>query len=368
MQQHRHNDISAFQQQPIQQLSLGHSGGVRDYVEMLAGGSYQGRELGRALHVFDRMLDTKCVIFLALAGAMVPAGMRGLITDLLEQRLIDGIVTTGANAIHDIVESMGQPHYAIDPATVDDSKLGELKLNRVYDTLMPEQGFVEAEHLLLDLFQKLDQTRPYNTRELLHALGSMLSEKGLGKGMVTTAARLALPIYCPAIADSELGIDLLYGRLQRNQRLMIDTIGDIGESSEVVWQSHLAGAEVGIITIGGGTPRNFIQQTAPCLDCMGRPYPGHKFAIGITTDVPYWGGLSGSTFEEAESWRKYNHPEHATVRADATIAFPLLCMAAFERLRGGRQRPALPRFRFEGEAVSVRLEEPAATGGRRHAN
>jgi deoxyhypusine synthase len=353
VQHHPSHDRSTYEQQPVQQLRLGGSGNVRQYVEMLAGGSYQGRELGRALHVFDRMLETKTVIFLALAGAMIPAGMRGLIVDLLEERLIDGIVSTGANVIHDIVETMGQPHYAIDPTTVNDATLGELKLNRVYDTILPEDGFVEAEHLLLDLFDELDQSRPYNSRELVHFIGRRLAEKGLGPGMVTAVSKLNLPLYIPAVADSELGIDLLYGRLQRGQRVMIDTIGDVGESSDVVWQSHLAGAEVGIITLGGGTPRNFIQQTAPCLDCMGRPYPGHKYAIGITTDVPYWGGLSGSTFEEAESWRKYNHPEHATVRADSTIAFPMLCVAAYERLKSGKPRPAVPSFSFEGGEVQV---------------
>lgn len=345
-----------FEQRPIEQVRLDRATGIREYVEMLAGSSYQGRELGRALHVYDRMLETKTVIFLALAGAMIPAGLRGLIVDLLERRLIDGIVSTGANVIHDIVETIGQPHYAIDPTAVDDATLGELKLNRVYDTILPEDGFVAAEHLLLDLFDELDQTRPYNSRELVHFLGRRLAEHSKSAGMVTTVARLGLPLYIPALADSELGIDLLYGRLQRGQKIMIDTIGDVGESSEVVWQAHLAGAEIGIITIGGGTPRNFIQQTAPCLDCMGRSYPGHKYAIGITTDVPYWGGLSGSTFEEAESWRKYNHPEHATVRADATIAFPLLCVAAYERLRGGAARPAVPEFRFDGGAVTVTLE------------
>jgi deoxyhypusine synthase len=344
---------SVYEQNPVKQVRLDQAAGVRAYVEMLAGSSYQGRELGRALHVFDRMLETKTVIFLALAGAMIPAGMRGLIVDLLENRLIDGIVSTGANVIHDIVETMGQPHYAIDAATANDSVLGELKLNRVYDTIMPEDGFVKAEHLLLDLFGEMDQSRPYNSRELVHFLGRRLSEKGMGSGMVTTVAKLGLPLYIPAVADSELGIDLLYGRLQRGQRIILDTIGDVGESSEVVWQAHLAGAEIGIITIGGGTPRNFIQQTAPCLDCMGRPYPGHKYAIGVTTDVPYWGGLSGSTFEEAESWRKYNHPEHATVRADATIVFPMLCSAAYERLKAGNARPALPKFGFENDTVQV---------------
>ncbi|HTE85339.1 MAG TPA: deoxyhypusine synthase family protein [Dehalococcoidia bacterium] len=344
---------SSYEQVPVRQVHLEQAGGVRSYVEMLAGSSYQGRELGRALHVFDRMLETKTVIFLALAGAMIPAGMRGLIVDLLEQRLIDGIVSTGANVIHDIVETMGQPHYAIDAATADDSALGALKLNRVYDTIMPEEGFVQAEHLLLDLFDEMDATRPYNSRELVHFLGRRLSEQGFDSGMVTTAAKLGLPLYIPAVADSELGIDMLYGRLQRGQQIMLDTIGDVGESSEVVWQAHLAGAEIGIITIGGGTPRNFIQQTAPCLDCMGRPYPGHKYAIGVTTDVPYWGGLSGSTFEEAESWRKYNHPEHATVRADATIVFPLLCSAAYERVKAGSPRAAVPRFGFENNTVQV---------------
>jgi deoxyhypusine synthase len=353
VQHHPPHQRSQYEQQPVQQLRLQHDGGVRAYVEMLAGGSYQGRELGRALRVFDRMLETKTVIFLALAGAMIPAGMRGLIVDLLEERMIDGIVSTGANVIHDIVETMGQPHYAIDPVTVNDATLGELKLNRVYDTIMPESGFVEAEHLLLDLFSELDEARAYNSRELVHFLGRRLTERGMGPGMVTTVAKLNLPLYIPAIADSELGIDLLYGRLQRGQRLMIDQIGDVGESSDVVWKAHLAGAEVGIITLGGGTPRNFIQQTAPCLDCMGRAYPGHKYAIGITTDVPYWGGLSGSTFEEAESWRKYNHPEHATVRADSTIVFPMLCIAAFERLRSGHRRPAVPSFAFEGGEVEV---------------
>jgi deoxyhypusine synthase len=344
---------SIYESQPIAGVRLQPEPRLRSYVEMLAGSSYQGRELGRALHVFDRMLETKTVIILALAGAMIPAGMRGLIVDLLEQRMIDGIVSTGANVIHDIVETMGQPHYAIDATTANDSELGALKLNRVYDTIMPEDGFVKAEHLLLDLFDELDASHPYNSRELVHFIGRRLSEKGMGAGMATTVARLGLPLYIPAVADSELGIDLLYGRLQRGQRILLDTIGDVGESSEMVWQAHLAGAEVGIITVGGGTPRNFIQQTAPCLDCMGRPYPGHKYAIGITTDVPYWGGLSGSTFEEAESWRKYNHPEHATVRADATIVFPMLCSAAYQRIASGNPRPAVPAFGFENDSIQV---------------
>lgn len=344
-------DYQRLTQAPVGQLRFDGAVSVRQYIESVANASYQSRELGRALAVYDKMLaEPKCAIFLALAGAMIPAGMRTMIVDLIESRLIDGIVCTGANAIHDIVETIGQPHYRIDPTRVSDAKLGELKLNRVYDTLMPEEGFVKAEHLLLDIFAELKQGYPYTTREFLHEIGRLLVERGLAKteGMVTTMAKHKLPFYIPALADSELGIDLLYGRWQRGQNVVIDTIADVGESSDIIWETFQAGGQVGVITVGGGTPRNFIQQTAPCLDCAGRAYPGHKFAIGITTDVPYWGGLSGSTFEEAESWRKYNDPEHATVRADATIILPMLYAAQKERLAQGFRRPSLPRFTFEG--------------------
>lgn len=350
-----------YTQRPISQVRFDGATSVRDYIEAIAGSSYQSRELGRALYVFDHMLsEEKCTIVLALAGAMIPAGMRSMIVDLIENRLIDAIVSTGANIIHDIVETIGHPHFRIDPTRVSDAKLGELRLNRIYDTVMPEDGFITAEHLLLDLIGECKQGYPYTTREFLHEIGGLLVERGLAKeqGMVTTMAREKLPFYCPALADSELGIDLLYGRWQRGQNVVIDTIADIGESAEVVWQTHLAGGQVAVITVGGGTPRNFTQQTAPALDCAGRPYPGHKYAVGITTDVPFWGGMSGSTFEEAESWRKYNDPEHATVRADATIVLPMLYAAQMERIAAGFRRPAIPHFTFNGTGqVEVSYEK-----------
>ncbi len=335
---------------------------ARQYIEAMAESSFQGRELGRALQVLDKMLSApKCTIFLALAGAMIPAGWRTMLVDMIERRFIDGIVSTGANVIHDLVECLGYGHYRIDPERVDDALLGTYKLNRVYDTVLPEEGFTHAEHRIIEVLAEMDTSRPWNSRQLLHELGRRLAQRGAAIGMVTTMARHGLPLYCPGIADSELGIDMLYARWQGKGRLIVDVIDDVGESAEVVWQSHLAGGEVGLITIGGGTPRNFFQQTGPALDCAGRPYPGHKYAVGITTDVPYWGGMSGSTFEEAQSWRKYNDPEHATVRADATLVFPLLYAALVERQEAGHRRPSLPVFDFSGEAVAVRYAASEGT-------
>ncbi|MBI2760397.1 MAG: deoxyhypusine synthase family protein [Chloroflexi bacterium] len=346
-----------FLQRQVGQFRAGGAISVRSYIEALNESSYQGRELGRALQVIDKMHDApRCTIFLALAGAMVPAGMRTMLVDMIERRLIDGIVSTGANVIHDLVECLGYGHYRIDPEKVDDAVLGEHKLNRVYDTVLPEEGFVNAEHRIIEELAEMDTERTWSSRQFLHELGRRLTAKGAAEGMTTTMAKRGLPLYCPGIADSELGIDMLYARWRGKGKLVVDVIDDIGESADVVWQSHLQGGEVALITVGGGAPRNFFQQTGPALDCAGRPYPGHKYAVGITTDVPFWGGMSGSTFEEAQSWRKYNDPEHATVRADATIVLPMLYAAAVERQDAGHQRPSLPVFDFSGETARVRYE------------
>ncbi len=344
-----------FLQRKIGQFQAPASLSTRGYIEAVSESSYQGRQLGRALQVLDKMQSAeKCTIFLALAGAMIPAGWRTMLVDMIERRLIDGIVATGANVIHDLVEVLGFGHYRIDPEKSDDALLGEYKLNRVYDTVLPEEGFINAEHIIIEELAKMDTSRPYSSRQVIHELGRRLEARTDVPGMVTTMARTGLPLYCPGIADSELGIDMLYARWQGKGRLIVDVIDDIGESADVVWESHQQGGDVGLITVGGGAPRNFFQQTGPCLDCAGRPYPGHKYAVGITTDVPFWGGMSGSTFEEAQSWRKYNDPEHATVRADATIVFPMLYAALVERQEQGHRRPALPVFDFSGETATVR--------------
>ena len=350
-------DREHFLQRPIGQYKAPSTLSTRQYIESIAESSYQGRELGRALHVLDKMHSAeKCTIFLAIAGAMIPAGWRTMLVDMIERRLIDGIVSTGANVIHDLVECLGHGHFRIDPEKVDDALLGEYKLNRVYDTVLPEEGFVNAEHRIIEVLAELDTSRTWSSRQLLHELANRLLDRGAAVGMTTAMARAGLPLYCPGIADSELGIDMLYARWRGRGKLVVDVIADIGESAEVVWESHQAGGEVALITIGGGAPRNFFQQTGPALDCAGFPYPGHKYAVGITTDVPFWGGMSGSTFEEAQSWRKYNDPEHATVRADATIVFPMLYSALVERFEAGHRRPSLPVFDLSGEKPGVRYE------------
>ncbi|MBI3979736.1 MAG: deoxyhypusine synthase family protein [Chloroflexi bacterium] len=331
-----------YLQQPLHQIDPARVGSPRDLLLQMAQTSYQGRNLGRALQVWEEMLATPTLIFLSLAGAMTAAGLRTLIASLIRERAIDCLVSTGANLSHDSVECFGYPHFVGDPA-MDDVELGKLGINRVYDNLVLERGFITSEDFMTEFALGLDQ-RPYTTRELLHRYGARLREKTGREGILTAASAAGLPIYCPALADSSLGMGLANARY-KGGTLQVDSLQDVVEMATLVREAQARGYNTGIISIGGGTPRNFTQQAAIATYMFGdsKKYE-HKYVVIVTTDAPHWGGLSGSTPQEAQSWRKFKADARmVSVHVDATIALPLLATALFES-EAARCRPTRPVF------------------------
>ena len=158
---------------------------------------------------------------------------------------------------------------------------------------------------------------------------------------MTAAAKHDVPIYCPALGDSACGLAIAEGRLRTGQRLIIDIIGDVLEMAHI----SLTAKATGVVYVGGGTPKNFVQQSGVASYLFGKERPGHSYGIQITTDTPQWGGLSGCTFEEAQSWRKIAPgARFVTVNAEATIALPLVVSALAEgraKAKGQRKLPTL---------------------------
>ncbi|MBI3965029.1 MAG: deoxyhypusine synthase family protein [Chloroflexi bacterium] len=325
---------------PLAQLTPVPGRSVRDLLGGLAETSYQGRNLGTALGLWEQMLQDRTTIILCFAGAMVAAGMRSLVSFLIEHRYVDVLVSTGANLSHDVVESFGYQHFRGSP-TLDDRELGRLAINRVYDNLVAEEGFIREEDYVTDFALGLEQ-RPYTTREFLMLLGKQLPKDAKTKGIVTTAAAANVPIYCPALADSSMGMGLANARL-KGGTFQIDVLQDVVETARIVIEAQRAETSTGIIVIGGGTPRNFAQQAAVAT-YMFKEKGEHKYSLIVTTDAPHWGGLSGSTPQEAQSWRKFRRDaEFVTVHADATIALPVLAQGVFEAVPPGT-REWRPRF------------------------
>lgn len=310
--------------------------------------SFQARNLSRALEVWRRMLAEEVTIFLGLAGAMIPAGMRQVMVYLIEKRLIDCLVSTGANLFHDCYETLGRYHWQ-GSENADDLELFRAGIDRIHDVFAPESEFQDTEDFIEEWVMGLDQDRPYTTREFLYLLGERLSQVGVVEGILTTAYRVGLPIYCPAISDSSIGLAISTGRFKGNNCLTFDLIQDVLEITDIIAQSPVTG----VIYIGGGTPKNFIQQagTQAAYLCQ-RPEIAHKYAVQITTDAPHWGGLSGSTLEEAQSWGKISGEAlKVSAYCDATIALPLMVKALAEE---GVERPYKPQFEM-GPKLKVKF-------------
>jgi deoxyhypusine synthase len=284
--------------------------------------SFQGRNLATAHRIWQKMLEDDVTIFLGMAGALSAGGLRLIVAHLIEHRYVDCLVSTGANLYHDLHESRGQRHYVGSPLA-DDAALADDQIDRVYDTYASEEEFIENDNWIAAYAATLEP-RPYTSREFLHLLGGHLWKTTGANGILTAAYRAHVPIFCPAIADSSIGMGLSQARQVKPGAGHIDVIGDIVESANMVIRRPRTAS----VVLGGGTPKNFINQASVQAEFYSSRISGHRYALQIVTDVPHFGGASGSTLEEARSWGKLaTDAAQVSVHADATIALPLLASA-----------------------------------------
>src|SRR4051812_40338050 len=294
------------------------------------------------------MLQDDVTIFLGMAGALSAGGLRLAVAHMISQRYIDCLVSTGANLYHDLHETRGRHHYVGSPHE-DDKALAEERIDRVYDTYAREDEFCDNDEWIAAFALTLER-RPYSTREFLYKLGEYLWKETGQEGILTAAYKANVPIFCPAIADSSIGMGLSQARHRDAGAGHIDVIADIVESANVVIR-HPRTASV---VLGGGTPKNFINQASVQAEFFDDRIGGHRYALQIVTDVPHFGGAPGSSHEEARSWGKLaTDAEQVTVHADATIALPLL-VSALSSKAGQTLASRKPlRFDLSGRVMSV---------------
>ncbi len=307
---------------------------VAALLEKMQGISFQGRNLAIAYQIWKKMLGERVMIMMGMSGAMVPAGMRRLVVYMIQNRLIDCLVSTGANFFHDIHETLGHYHFQSSPQ-IDDVELQEHLIDRMYDTLADEEEFRQEDAFIGEFAASLRPQRPYTTREFLYLLGKAISRRAKEDGIVTAAYKAHIPLYCPAIGDSSIGIGIAENRFLGKNQFVFDVIGDVLETARLASQSPASG----VIYFGGGTPKNFVQQSEVTATFMRQSHEGHQYAIQVVTDAPHWGGLSGCTFEEAQSWGKIAHDASmVTCHCDSTIAMPILVTAMSENMDLIRRR------------------------------
>lgn len=300
---------------------------------------FQGRKLGEAAEAWLGMMREKNIlIFLGISGAMVPAGMRKVISYLIKERFVDCIVTTGANIFHDIYEALGKTHY-MGSCNVDDEELFSCSIDRIYDVFAPEKEFEKLDTLIGDFADELDVKKRYSSREFLQLLAKKIEKQAKEKdSILLTAAKAGVPIFSPSIADSSIGIGLAIA-MKNGRNIMIDTIKDVYEITRLATKFN----KTGVVYVGGGVPKNFIQQIEIVAKMFNHEIKGHEYAVQFTADAPHWGGLSGCTFEEAVSWGKISsRAKKVQVFVDATIALPIVAHALRDRTEKEGKRKKIP--------------------------
>ena len=320
---------------PVMQLDLKKATSIRELVTAWAKTSIQSRSVSECAQVYENMISDKDrpTIFMGLSGALIAGGMRRVIRDLVDAGFIDVLVSTGAIVYQDLYQALGYKHYMGTPKA-DDAVLHDLYIDRIYDAYVDEVGFVKTDDVVGELAASLPP-RKYSTREFMRELGMRAASDP--DSIIGTAAKRGVPIFVPAIADSSIGIGLagLYRAAKKahEKLLQLDTIQDNFEIAQIVLKSKKTAS----IYIGGGVPKNYINDAAVMLDYT----PGHSYAFQITTDAPHWGGLTGSTLDEAKSWGKIaKKATRATAYVEATIGLPLVAgyVLESEDLVKGRSR------------------------------
>lgn len=325
-----------FLHTPVEHLDIKQHD-VRPLVEAMGSMAFQARNLSRAAQIYDAMLrEPDGAVILCLAGSLVSAGLKQVIVDLIRHRMVDAIVSTGANVVdQDFFEGLGFRHWRGDP-TADDAELRELGIDRIYDTFIDEAELRICDETIAQIADQLPP-RPHTSREFLAAMGRHLVAKDAPDGIVRAAWELGVPIFCPAFSDSSAGFGLVMHQARRNHepKVTLDSAGDFLELT----RCKLAVKETGLLMIGGGVPKNFAQDVVVAADLLGIETPMHKYAIQLTVADERDGALSGSTLKEASSWGKVDLAHEQMVWGEATLTFPLLASHAYH---GGAWRQRQP--------------------------
>jgi len=295
-----------------------------------------------------RMLKPDVTVGLSLTGALTPAGLGvSCIVPLLKAGFVDWVVSTGANLYHDAHFGLGLPMHAGSPF-LDDRVLRDEGVVRIYDVLFDYEVLLDTDAFFRQVLDLPEFQARMGTAEFHYRLGRYMAqrEKALGQGEVSVLAaawRYGVPVYTSSPGDSSIGMNVAAMRLG-GRGVTFDVSLDVNETAAIVYDAKRRGGKSAVWILGGGSPKNFMLQTEPQIqEVLGLDEKGHDYFLQITDARPDTGGLSGATPSEAVSWGKVDPdklPDTVVCYLDSTVALPLLCSFAFDRV-GKRTRRRL---------------------------
>ena len=323
-----HNKKKTLLKNPIEHIDIT-SFDSRKIISSMEKMSFVSRETANAANIFNEMLkDKECTIFLTLAGSTSAAGCMNIYKDLVKYNMVDAIVATGASIVDmDFFEALGFKHYQ-GSQYQDDTLLRENYIDRIYDTYIDEEELQICDKKICEIADNLEP-KSYTSREFIYEMGKYLKKNSVKKdSLIEIAFDNNVPIFCPAFTDSSAGFGLvMHQEKNAEKHITMDSIREFRELTEIKIRSKGSG----LFMIGGGVPKNFIQDTVICAELLGKNVDMHKYAIQITVADSRDGACSSSTLKEASSWGKVDITKEQMVFAEATSVLPLIASDAYHK-------------------------------------
>ena len=323
-----HNNKKSLLNKPVEHIDIT-SFDSRKIIDSMSKMSFASRDTAKAAEIYNEMLQEKnCTIFLTLAGSTSAAGCMQIYSDLIKYNMVDTIVATGASIIDmDFFEALGFKHYQ-GSQFQDDTKLRENYIDRIFDTYIDEDELQLCDKAICEIANNLPP-KSYTSREFIQEIGKYLKKNSKKKNsLIEIAYDNNVPIFCPAFTDSSAGFGLvMHQEKNPKNHLTIDSVREFRELTEIKIQSKNSG----LFMIGGGVPKNFVQDTVICAEMLGKETKMHKYAIQITVADARDGSCSSSTLKEASSWGKVDVTKEQMVFAEATSILPLIASDAYHR-------------------------------------
>ena len=323
-----HNSKKDLLKNPVEHIDIT-SFDSRKIISSMEKMSFVSREAANAANIYNEMLkDKDCTIFLTLAGSTSAAGCMSIYKDMVKYNMVDAIVATGASIIDmDFFEALGFKHYQ-GSQFQNDTELRENYIDRIYDTYIDEDELQICDKKICEIADNLEP-KSYTSREFIYEIGKYLKKNSIKKdSLIETAFDNNVPIFCPAFTDSSAGFGLvIHQEKNPKKHLTIDSIREFRELTEIKIKSKGSG----LFMIGGGVPKNFIQDTVICAELLGKNVEMHKYAVQITVADSRDGACSSSTLKEASSWGKVDVTKEQMVFAEATSVLPLIASDAYHK-------------------------------------
>ena len=323
-----HNSKKDFLKKPVEHIDITSFDSTK-IIQSMEKMSFVSRETANAAKIFNDMINDKnCTIFLTLAGSTSAAGCMNIYKDLVKFNIVDAIVATGSSIIDmDFFEALGFKHYQ-GSQFQDDTELRKNYIDRIYDTYIDEDELQICDKKICEIADSLEP-KSYTSREFIHEMGKYLKKNSKKKeSLIETAYDYNVPIFCPAFTDSSAGFGLvMHQEKNPNKHLTIDSVREFRELTEIKIRSKGSG----LFMIGGGVPKNFIQDTVICAELLGKEVDMHKYAVQITVADSRDGACSSSTLKEASSWGKVDITKEQMVFAEATSVLPLIASNAYHK-------------------------------------